>query len=490
MMIDLYAKHLSQLIKWFGPPKTVKEQFYKTLLGGLLGQSVILGAQLLVYAVIAAMLTSIARITDIGLFWFCVILTVPLACIFAFSALPTALRARREQRLKVLIIKGIPKPGYWRLQPYGANDYGRFKRLDGADAEVLNWLKTTKSSLLYLSGASGVGKSSLLSASALPKLREAGWDVVETRIFGNAIARLLSALLTAEGIFDKKPQKSTGLQKLLSDAARSRTAAKPLLIVIDQFEEFLILHDNITRGPFVALLNELAQSHLDGLRFLLVFRSNYRPLIFKLDLPVPEVGKNWYELAPYARHEATTLLRGGGRELSAPTLDELFRGLDRIEEARGLYRPITLNMAGIVLAPMGETLSGDPAKLIQTYLTDSLTAGESRDFAKSVLTEMITDAGTKEPHPESELARRTQLEPWQVKATLTDLALRGLVRRLEEREVWEVAHDFLARLLGQLIGRLKPTPMDRVRPLVAPSVLLGCVVGGLMSPWDSYGSRR
>jgi hypothetical protein len=163
--------------------------------------------------------------------------------------------------------------------------------------------------------------------------------------------------------------------------------------------------------------------------------------------------------------------------LSPSALDTLFRALDRIEHAPGLYRPITLNMIGLALETMGGTLRGDASKLIQSYLTDSLTASASRDFVKPVLAEMITEAGTKEPLTEAELVAKTHLELWQVRATLADLARRGLVRQLEGAEaIWEIAYDFLARTIGQLIGRLNPTFVERARPLVAPVVLLGWVI--------------
>ena len=51
------------------------------------------------------------------------------------------------------------------------------------------------------------------------------------------------------------------------------------------------------------------------------------------------------------------------------------------------------------------------------------------------------------------------------------------MRRLEgSEEIWEIAHDFLARTIGPLIGRLKPTLMQRIRPLVAPIILLGWII--------------
>ena len=303
--------------------------------------------------------------------------------------------------------------------------------------------------------------------------------MVEIRIFGDPVERLRTALLDAKGIFKRKPADILSLAELLKGAAEvtAKEHATPLLLVIDQFEEFLILHDEARRAALTALLNGLGKDPIDGLRLLLVFRSDYRALVFKLGLPPLSSGENWYEISPYDRSEGQSMLQGGGRELSPNALDALFRGLDRIEDARGLYRPITLNMIGLVLEAMGGTLRGDPSKLIQTYLMDSLTASTSRDFVKPLLSDMITDAGTKEPRSEAELAGKTHFEQWQVRAVLADLARRGLVRRLEGMEAtWEVAHDFLARTIGQLIGRLKPTFVERIRPLIAPVVLLGWMI--------------
>jgi hypothetical protein len=452
--------------------------------GSLVGQIFLSTGLLVVYfaAVISLYLAKAplqAFRDDLGPFLFWGIVATPFVCILLFQVLPTALRALREKRLREIAISGVPQPGYFRLQPYAASDHDAFKRLDGADREVLNWLRSTKSSLLYLSGASGVGKSSLLSASVLPELRGVGWTVIETRIFGDPVERLRTALLDAKGLFKRKPTDRLSLTELLRSAAETtaRAHAAPLLLVIDQFEEFLILHDEAGRTAFASLLSDLAKNPIEGLKMLLVFRSDYRALVFKLGLPPLSSAENWFEISPYNRSEAATLLQGGGRELSRGALDGLFRGLDRIEDASGLYKPITLNMIGLVLETMGGTLRGDASKLIQTYLTNSLTASTSRDFVKPVLAEMITDAGTKEPHTEAELVGRTRFEPWRVKATLADLAQRGLVRRLEGAEAtWEIAHDFLARMIGQLIGRFKPPLLRRAQPLIAPVVLLGWVL--------------
>jgi hypothetical protein len=478
------VKGLGDLIKSVGPTDEQRQTFGRTFLGSLLGQATILVGMVVIYVAAIVLLRKYA-LDDLREFHAAVgsrafwsIIAAPLIFILLFSMLPTAWRALRERRLKATVIGGDVqfKPGYFRLHPYGVADRDAFKRLDGADGVILGWLRSTQASLLYLSGASGVGKSSLLGAKVLPQLRDSGWTVVETRLFGDPIQRLRAALLTADSRLARKPELS--LQELLKKSAepRSRRQDASLLLVIDQFEEFLILHTEEERRAFGALLDDLVKNPVDGLRILLVFRSDYQPLIFKLDLPPLVAGQNWYAVAPYDRGEATAFLQSGGRELSPQAIDGLFRGLNRIEDAPGVYRPITLNMVGLVLERMGRTLEGDPGRLIQSYLTACLTTSESRDFAKPVLARMITDAGTKEPRTEEELAKLTGFDPWQVKATLANLARHGLVRRLEAATAaWEIAHDFLARIIGQLIGKLRPNFLQRTRPLVAPLVLMGWI---------------
>jgi internalin A len=485
-MTALDMKNIGDLMKSAGPTEDHRQAFGRTFLGTLLGQTIILVGMLLTYVVAIVLLwkyaiedlRAIHAAVGVVLFW--LIIAAPIICILLFSILPTARRASRERSLKAAVIGGDIqfKAGYFRLHPYGASDRETFTRLDGADRAILAWLRSTDASILYLSGASGVGKSSLLAANILPRLRDSGWTVIETRSFGDPIERLRATLFADECWRAKEPSPELSLRDLLKKVAESsaRKRDAPLLLVIDQFEEFLILHREEERGTFAALLVDLANNPIDDLRILLVFRSDYLPLVFKLNLPPLTAGQNWNELAAYDRGEATSFLQSGGRELSPQAIDALFRGLDRIEEAPGIYRPITLNMIGLVLERMGRTLEGDPGRLIQSYLTTCLTRSESRDFAKPLLAQMITDSGTKEPRSEADLAQLTGFESWQVKAALADLARQGLVRQLEApTTLWEIAHDFLARVIGQLIGRLKPNALQRARPLVAPVVLLGWI---------------
>jgi hypothetical protein len=476
------TKDIGELFKSAGPTDEHRQAFGRTFLGTLLGQTVVLIGLIVTYLVALALIWRFffedlaALQAAVGAVWFWLIVVSPFICILLFSMLPTAMRARRERRMKDAIISGDAQFDAFRLYPYGEADRSDFRRLDGADNTILSWLSSTRSSVLYFSGASGVGKSSLLSASVLPALRDKGWIVVETRLFGDPIEQLRTALIAVDPRFARKVQVGHALRDILENIveARRRREASPLLLVIDQFEEFLILHKEIERLTFTNFLVDLSKKPIAGLRLLLVFRSDYRPLIFKMDLPRLLAGENWNELSAYDHNEASTFLRTGGRNLAPEAFDRLFRGLDRIEDTPGMYRLITLNMVGLVLERMGSRLQSDPGRLIQSYLTACLKTGEARDYAQPLLSQMITDAGTKEPRTESDLVAATGFASWQVKATLAELARQGLVRPLAE-EMWEIAHDFLARLTGQLIGRLRPGFAQRMRPLVAPIVLLGWI---------------
>jgi hypothetical protein len=183
-MASLDAKQVEPSFKELSPPWDLKKKFYETFCGSLMGQTFLLTGLISVYLATEALLYSYAKVAllglreDLGAFWFWTIHAVPLACILLFLMLPLTSRALREKRLGAMALGGAPKPGYFRLQPYRASDHDAFRRLDGAECKVLSWLKSSKSSLLYLSGASGVGKSSLLSAARCQScaLQDGAWS--------------------------------------------------------------------------------------------------------------------------------------------------------------------------------------------------------------------------------------------------------------------------------------------------------------------------
>ena len=170
---------------------------------------------------------------------------------------------RTLQRLAVRT--GVEQSGYFRIGPYlnNAEDRAKFDRADRAHEKVLSWIERSASMPLYLTGNSGSGKSSLLNAFVLPALRDHGWTVVEARALQDPETALRNALLQLLGARRSRQGESQELRYLLAAAARS--ADTRLLLVLDQFEEFLILGQREQQQKFAALIADLQANSIRGL---------------------------------------------------------------------------------------------------------------------------------------------------------------------------------------------------------------------------------
>ncbi|MEM9062857.1 MAG: hypothetical protein AAGD13_20535 [Pseudomonadota bacterium] len=414
----------------------------------------------------------------------------PLLLVLLFSVIPTIRRGIRERRLHPLATRpGAVREGYYRLRPYEETDAHDYARPDGSVDDVVGWLKGATDTVLYLSGASGTGKTSLVNAGVIPALRAEGWQIVTLRGMANPLSAIQKS--TGDPVENAEVDRGAALEGLRQMAGHADTKGLgPILIVLDQFEEYLILDGGPAKQIYTDFLQELATNPIPQIRLLHVFREDYRALLFKEGFPDYLPRLTGFELAPFNRREAERFLREGPQALNDEGYDALFAGLDRIEDARGLYRPITLNMIGYVLGRESKTLTVDPGKLIETYLKDCIGRGTSKDFAPAVLQSMITREGTKEPRTIDTIASVTGVEPWQIKATLVDLENDRLVRPLPN-ELWEISHDFLARLIGQVLGRNRIGWFVRnATPALAMTLVSWVIAAAIAMPaWNEYRVR-
>ena len=133
---------------------------------------------------------------------------VPLGVYLLVFVLPGWLRRRRDHILEEWAVKGQPRHGYFRLVPYEEADHQRFRRDDETHVLVLEWLRRAPEPLLYLTGRSGTGKSSLLSAYVLPKIQEgeSPTRTVTLRASGDVVTTLRAELRKPGALYEQPPK--------------------------------------------------------------------------------------------------------------------------------------------------------------------------------------------------------------------------------------------------------------------------------------------
>jgi Leucine-rich repeat (LRR) protein len=400
-----------------------------------------------------------------------------------FHAIPALVEKRRKKRLTE--ISGSLQSGYFRLAP--RDEEASFTRPDGKHEEILRWLDRRTRSLLYLTGLSGSGKSSLLAAWVLPKLAQQNTVVIRLRGYQDPIAALEQELQRPGVIWQRSSSGPAELVSLLERACKY-IKLKRLLIVLDQFEEFVILQDADKQKRLGDLLTSLRENPVGDVTFLLVFRSDYIGLIEKLGLPPLDQNTNWNEIPPFTESAARDFIRGSGLQVSDELLRDVLREATEIEQARGLIRPVTINLCGLVLGRFATGLPHGfrPGGLIRGFLREAVLLPSVREVAPLLIPHLITNYVTKRPRTVTELAQETAIEPAAVRGCLRVLGQsdRAIVRPLDaDQQTWEISHDFLVPLLDSIVSRWTISLWKRVRPWLpwAAAATLAVVLIGASS---------
>ena len=367
------------------------------------------------------------------------------------------LSTRNLRAIKLLAVTPAKaKPSYFTIGPYtgAVEDQERFVRADNMHLRVKDWIAKSGSSVLFLLGDSGTGKSSLLSAAALPSLKKDNWKIVEVRAWQDPFAQMERSLLSL-----RRPRAhgaTAGLKQLLADA-KGRNAK--LLVLIDQFEEFIILGEEEKVAAFASWIRDLAASPIPGVILLLSMRSDYQAKLDEWDFPPLRQGENWLQIGSFTLAAATDFLKKSGLGLQPESVDRLIASAALMDASPGIVRPITLNVIGYVLSQgTTQATSLDAGELVRGYVKQAVEGDATRTISRTVLERLVTEQGTKLPVSESELIAVTKLRRGEVRAVLNSLSAAALARPLDLTQgIWELTHDFVARAVIRYLGRPEKT---------------------------------
>jgi len=424
-----------------------------------------------------------------------------------------AAQNRRRQRKEYGLEKFVAKSGYFRFSPWQDTqiDQDRFQRADGLHLRITDWLRQPPEALLYLTGASGSGKSSLLNSAVLPALRERSKDCVVShsvvlRGFDDPLQELCDWLLQKDQPWadsEDKPDDTLSRKRkphtLLAEVCQRLEERHPderLLIVFDQFEELIILHNvNSERVQQVRdFLHELVSSPPTGLTVLLTLRSDYEDQLEELGLPAQVQNRNWRKVGYFTLGQAEQFLTTGdaGIQPGEKLLSAVLQEAAEVDDTPGRTKPVVINMLGLMLQRLHgvDPSTLDRGVLLPRFVRMGIEAADVRDVSGLILKEMLQqDSPTRLPATVGHLAGQTALEPTEIQDCLNRLgdADRQLVRPIivkargdgpqpVEERLWEISHDFIARLLGPILETPRRTWRERMTPLITPGSLTTSLV--------------
>jgi WD40 repeat protein len=239
------------------------------------------------------------------------------------------------------------RPPYPGLRAFQHDDaavfFGRDKEVD----ELLKRLQTSlrRSASLTLVGPSGSGKSSLVHAGLLPRLRRlpGEWALLPPVFPGDrpvaALARSLALGLAQERAprdwreLEERLRRDPGeLLEFARDLAQAQgTDARLVLLVIDQAEEFVTLAGDEAREDFLRVIGA-AVNATAPLRILLTLRSEF--LSGLLQRPgMSELLRDWMALGPLDRARLPAVIAGPARRAGLTFEDGLVEQI--VEDAQG-----------------------------------------------------------------------------------------------------------------------------------------------------------
>jgi Leucine-rich repeat (LRR) protein len=257
-----------------------------------------------------------------------------------------------------------------------------------------------------------------------------------------------------------------------------------LLLVLDQFEEFVILGKPEQQHEFADLLARLKSASVNGAKLLLVLRSDYQTFLDEIGLPPPRYGENLYQVARFTLATGAAFLEHSNLNLQPDARGRLLASAAELDETPGLVRPITLNVIGHVLASSPTAPSLDAGQLVRRYIEQTVGQPAIRGFVPVILEQLITEQGTKQPRSEEELAHATGLRHGEVRSALNGLGVAALARPLDPAQgVWELSHDFIARAVARYLGRRRHDFLRRVGVYTAPVLLAVTLlaIGGVVA---------
>lgn len=375
----------------------------------------------------------------------------------------------------------LPERPYKLLDYYEAKDTGIFFGREPETQKLSALIHAHR--LVVLHGASGTGKTSLLLAGVLPRLEHADppYETLYIRTLEDpalVIRRAIRRRLPAANL----PEDGSLVDFL--DAA-TRALERPLVIVLDQFEEFFIRFNPKFRAPFIAELGALYDARDVPVKVVFSLREDWLASLSEIEARIPEVYRTRLRLLPLSRDQArqaiTAPVERMGMRYDPALVDRLLDDLvDEVSDVEGavvmppqlqlvcdaLYEHTRAENRQLIAIADYEAVGGTQG-ILARYIESALHEhpGPEREVAKEVLMALTTSQSTKAWTDLKTIVAQVGADSETVERVLSRLTGQRLVRRLDESQSYELAHDVLAATIAGWIGE-EDRQLKQVRELL------------------------
>jgi hypothetical protein len=177
------------------------------------------------------------------------------------------------------------------LNYYEQRDRDRFAGREGDIQRLVARIETGRVVILY--GRSGLGKTSLLLAGIFPQLEIDGFHPVYIRTLENPLCDVAEAIIND---CDLPIDRHRDLKSLLAKAGVER----PLVLVLDQFEEFFLRFTDRKRerAGFVREITRILTDPGNTTRLVFSLREDYLAALDEFQAKLPDIFTHSYRLAP------------------------------------------------------------------------------------------------------------------------------------------------------------------------------------------------
>lgn len=359
--------------------------------------------------------------------------------------------------------------------------FGRDKELNALQDQVL------KHKMSLLIGSSGVGKTSLLCAGLMNRVKEIGWQAALVRPLTEPVKNLNRFL------WDQLLQGDLPVEFDLSsvlNAIATAHSSKQILIVIDQFEDILAAKNPSDIEALTTSLLNIFRSGSENLKVLICYRGDVEPHIGTIwqkisgspqGLPRTYVGPLDNKNAKLAFKSTLSALgitvkvnrRGseaftdrvlndlgmesflsGYSDIYPPFMQMVIARICEDKDIRGSYNPTKYDAVG------------QSKKIIADYLIDQLKyLGKKIEVGKAILITLVSSYGTKAQKTLEEISTESLLASSDVEKVLNLLIDLRLVRSVDG--TYEVAHDFLAKMITTELVSAEEREAKKFKDLLA-----------------------